>query len=870
MANNYFKLPIYKERISLEILVKKVILYVKEVGHMSITSKISYLIDKNKNPKKRSITRKTILKNIFIYPLSHSFIKMPKKIADPKNIEQKEYRVYNPNDIKQTVEIPERKPVENLEIVEKIGEIKNVKKTPKKTKSSKTSKKTPKKTKTPEKLTEKPLKKSGYDLIITEKPQAAGKIAAALSNGKDRKISKLGVSHYELERKDKKIIVACAVGHLFAVSQIENKRDYPVFDIGWFPNFEIKKQDFTKKYYTVIKNLVKGASEITVATDFDIEGEVIGYNIVRFIANQKDAKRMKFSSLTASEIQNSYDNSQQTIEWGQAIAGETRHFLDWLYGINLSRALMRAIKTTGKFKIMSIGRVQGPALNLIVQKEKQIQAFKSKPYWQVFITINDGKNKTELKHNKDITKKIDLEKFNSLKGKKAIASTKKTKQIINPPAPFDLTSLQTESYKFHSITPSQTLSIAQKLYLAGLISYPRTSSQKIPEAMNPLEIVKKLEKFYPLLTKFATRTKPVEGNKSDPAHPAIIPTGNYSKLEGGDEKIYNLIVKRFLGCFCDNAELENKKVELTIDNLKFSEKGMEILKKAWMEVYPVKMDEKEIKDFNGEVVIEKVRTEEKETKPPKRYSPASIVTELEKKSLGTKSTRANIIETLYNRNYIQDKSIKATPLGIKLIESLEKHSPIIIDEKLTREIEKDMDNIRKSKKDLEKKENQTLQKAKSALIKISEDFKKQEKEIGKELLEANQEVWEQEKENNKLEIECPSCKKGQLTIKYTPRFKSYFIACTNYPNCKQTFSLPSRSLIKKVEDSKSENNNKLCEACNWPMLMSIRAGKRPWLFCFNPNCPSKKPLDIDGNDKKPESRFTRKEEKIKSKSIEKI
>ena len=555
---------------------------------------------------------------------------------------------------------------------------------------------------------------------------------------------------------------------------------------------------------------------------------------------------MKFSSLTADEIQESYDHSHPTIEWGQAIAGETRHFLDWLYGINLSRALMSSIKKAGKFKVMSIGRVQGPALNLIVEKEKQIQAFKPTPYWQIFIEINDKKNKTELKHVKDITKKSDLDKFKNVEGKKANALTTKTKQTIAPPAPFDLTTLQTEAYKFHNITPNQTLQIAQSLYLNGLISYPRTSSQKIPDAMKPLEILKKLSKHFPEVKK-AIKTKPIEGNKSDPAHPAIIPTGNYEKLSENDKKIYDLIVKRFISCFCDNGELENKKIELEIDNLKFVERGMEIIKLGWMDVYPIKMEEKEIKDFNGQVTIEKVKNEEKETKPPKRYSPASIITELEKRNLGTKATRANILETLYTRNYIKDRSIKATELGIKLIESLKKYSPIIIDEKLTREIERDMEIIRVSKKDLQQKEKLTIQKAEKSLIKISEDFKKNQEIIGKELIAANEALWEQQKEDNKLEIICPQCKKGNLTIKFTPRFKSYFIACTNYPECKQTYSLPSHSLIKKAE--------KNCEACNWPMVLAIRQGRRPWLLCFNKECPSKKELDVNGDDKKPEPRF---------------
>jgi DNA topoisomerase-1 len=313
---------------------------------------------------------------------------------------------------------------------------------------------------------------------------------------------------------------------------------------------------------------------------------------------------------------------------------------------------------------MSIGRVQGPALHLIVDKEKEIQKFKPAPYWQVFITINDGEKTLELKHNKDITKKQELEKFNKLKNKEVEASTKKTKQTITPPAPFDLTTLQTEAYKFHGITPSNALQSAQKLYLAGLISYPRTSSQKIPEEMKPNEILEQLKKRFPKLAQYTTRKKPVEGNKTDPAHPAIIPTGTFNKLEDYDEKIYNLIVKRFISCYCDNAELENKKVEVETEGLKFSARGMEILKAGWMDVYPVKMEEKEIKDFNGKVNIDKIKIEEKETQPPKRYSPASIISELEKRNLGTKATRANILETLYDRNYIREKNVEATQLGM--------------------------------------------------------------------------------------------------------------------------------------------------------------------------------------------------------------
>ncbi|MEK6860240.1 MAG: toprim domain-containing protein, partial [Nanoarchaeota archaeon] len=285
-----------------------------------------------------------------------------RKKPTKQSIELRNQGIFNPETIKQSVEVPVKpKPsISEIEIIEKLGstlkqkrEIKPKKPRTTKTNSSKTKKSNATEVFGEAKLESKKLRSDGYVLVITEKPQAASKIAAALSGGKDRKLSDAGIPYYELERNGKQVVVACAVGHLFTVSQTKKQRDYPVFDIAWFPNFEVKKKDFTKKYYSTIQKLVKNASEIVIATDFDTEGEVIGYNIVRFIAGQKDAKRMKFSSLTTDELQTSYDNPHPTIEWGQAIAGETRHFLDWLYGINLSRALMNAIKSTGRFKIMS-------------------------------------------------------------------------------------------------------------------------------------------------------------------------------------------------------------------------------------------------------------------------------------------------------------------------------------------------------------------------------------------------------------------------------------------------------------------------------------------------------------------------------------
>jgi DNA topoisomerase I len=668
------------------------------------------------------------------------------------------------------------------------------------------------------------LKKDSYELIVTEKPQAALKIASALGNPKRKDFK--GISYYELERQGKKIIVACAVGHLFTLAQNNSGSEVPVFDINWVPNYLVRKKDFTKKYYDTLLKLAKDSGSLTIATDYDIEGDVIGLNVARFICGQKDASRMKFSTLTSNELNKSYNEKLPHLEWGQAIAGETRHHLDWFYGINLSRALMNAIKRTGRFKIFSIGRVQGPALNLIVQKEKEIQKFEPEPFWQVFITIDNGKENLKLKYNKDIFEKSELKKFENLIGKTAIAETKKTEQILPPNPPFNLTILQTEAYKFYGITPSRTLQIAQSLYLAGLISYPRTSSQKLPESIGYREILKRLAKEYNV-EKLVTRNKPIEGKKSDSAHPSIYPTGNRQILAGDDEKIYNLITRRFLSLFCDSAIIDNKKVSAVLNDLTFSTRGIAVRKKAWMEIYPNKLKEIEIPDFNGEVEIKDSRTEQKETQPPKRYSPASIISQLEKKNLGTKATRSSILETLYDRGYVQGKSIEATPLGISLITTLEKYSPIIIDEKLTRDFEKEMEGIQNSKKDFKEKEQKILDKAKKTIISIAKDFEKNEEKIGEELSQANIELREQQKLENTL-MKCPVCKKGDLAIMYSKKNRRYFVACNAYPACKNTYSLPPNGIIKKTD--------KICEHCGFPMLMRITKGRRPWIFCFNPKC----------------------------------
>lgn len=678
----------------------------------------------------------------------------------------------------------------------------------------------------------------GYELIITEKPQAAKKIAEALADSKAKKESHNKVPYYTLRHKGKSIVVGCAVGHLFTVAEKnKGKWHYPVFDVEWVPSSKTNKgAAYISKYLNTLKKLSKGADSFTVACDFDIEGEVIGYNVIRFICKEKDAHRMKFSTLTKNELVNSYENVQKHLEWGQANAGVTRHELDWYYGINLSRALTLAVKTTGMFKILSSGRVQGPALKIIVDKEKIIQKFKPEPFWQIELNGKIQKYKITAWHKED--KFWDKEKADSVMETTKDQDGKLTKIdkrefSQNAPTPFDLTTLQTEAYRSLHIQPKKTLEYAQELYISGLISYPRTSSQKLPPTIGYEKILKKLKNqhFYKELAgKLLTKgnLKPNEGKKDDPAHPAIYPTGNINDIDGQKAKIYDLIVRRFLATFADISKRETITFTIDVNSEEFLSKGTRTIVPGWQEYYGhhVKIEEQTMPDVNkgDEFKVKQIDCHDKETQPPKRYSPASIIKELEKRGLGTKSTRAAIVDSLFQRGYVHETSIQATQLGINVCDILLKYSPQILDEDLTKLFEELMEEIRKNKKT----PDQVLKKARSKLKTILESFKENEKKIGKELANALKNTRDTLNHVGK----CPTCKDGELEIR---RGKyGQFIACNKYPDCKTTFKLPSNGKFKVQKD--------LCKECNYPTIMIFK-GKKPQKLCINDDCPSKKIAD---------------------------
>lgn len=667
-------------------------------------------------------------------------------------------------------------------------------------------------------------------LIVAEKPSVALRIAIALGNNAQKRLNLNGVSYYEIDSPSGKIFVAAAVGHIYTIHQADEKRSYPVLNVEWAPSYEVNKNSYyTKKYLDVFKILGKQCDSYINACDFDIEGSVIGTNIIRFMGKgaESGAKRMKFSTTTIPDLQNAYSNLMP-LDLNNFYAGEVRHMLDWLWGINLSRALSSTLAGTKFVRPLSIGRVQGPTLAILARRETEIQQFVSKPYWNVLALIKElefANVKGDIFYPKAANHV--LEHTNSNLKNALVDEVEKTEQLVRPYPPFDLTALQLEASRVLHLDPSTTLATAQVLYERGYTSYPRTSSQKLPPTLGLSKIIGEIAKnpAYTVLAKRLIdekRFRPNEGMKTDEAHPAIYPTGIIPKaLNDTESKLYNLIVIRFLACFAPYAKIARSKVTIKIGDEKYSANGTMIIEKGWYEFYQFgSAKEKMLPDFQkgSHVDVSKAYMQELKTQPPRRYGKAGLIAELEKKALGTKATRASIIDTLFKRGYIEGAAITVTSFGMSVYKALNENANMIINEETTKRLDDDMEEISEGKKSPE----EVVKEGKDMLLEALKAFDQNKEKIGKQM------------QTGLVETEVPlgKCLKdgGDLIIKRS-RIGKQFVACANYPKCTMTYSVPQNAKIVATGN--------VCEHCHTPIIKVIRKGKGVFEMDLDPDCITK-------------------------------
>ena len=654
---------------------------------------------------------------------------------------------------------------------------------------------------------------------------------------------------------DSSFEIRASVGHIRDLPK-SNKKAIDVKG-GFIPHYEVVKGK--EPVVAELSKLAKKADEVYLATDPDREGEAIAWHIEE-ACNLKKPKRVVFHEITENAVKDAM-NRPREIDMNLLKAQEARRVMDRLFGYDLSGLIWKKVRYG-----LSAGRVQSPALRILVEREREIRAFVPERFWVIsadFLTKDkkeitlvcseEPKNFPEVEHILETAKT----------GKWSVAGVKQTEVKRSPRPPFTTSTLQQAASSRLGFSPSRTMSIAQKLYEQGLITYMRTDSVNISKEILPSilsEVEKRFGKEYAEARKFVTKSK-----NAQEAHEAVRPTQISKKSAGNaddQKKLYELIWERTIASQMADAKLLRTTVaaNVSIEGIMpdFTASGSVVIFPGWLAGDPrSRGEEKEmpVLEEKEPLSLKNIEKEEKQTEPPPRYTEAGLVKELEKRDIGRPSTYAAIISTLLKRNYVEKegRALRPTDTGEVVSGFLEKNFGGYISDSFTAEMENDLDEIAEGKRNYEKtlkefygpfskdvKAKDKLEKATTLgdadpslkcplcdspmIIKLSRTGRFLSCSRFPDCLGARKidgSILEPPKETGEI---CPKCEKGKLVEK-EGRFGK-FIACSNYPKCKY---------IKQ-----SENNLKLT-GVKCPLDGGDIAERRgrfgPFFSCSNyPDC----------------------------------
>ncbi|MFP6165954.1 type I DNA topoisomerase [Helicobacter pylori] len=635
---------------------------------------------------------------------------------------------------------------------------------------------------------------------------------------------------------DKNYEVIASKGHVRDLSKFA--LGIKIDETGFTPNYVVDKDH--KELVKQIIELSKKASITYIATDEDREGEAIGYHVACLIGGKLESyPRIVFHEITQNAILNALKTPRQ-IDMSKVNAQQARRFLDRIVGFKLSSLISSKIT-----KGLSAGRVQSAALKLVIDREREVKAFKPLTYFTLdayfeshleaqLISYKGNKLKAQElideKKAQEIKNELEKESY-------AISSiVKKSKKSPTPP-PFMTSTLQQSASSLLGFSPTKTMSIAQKLYegvatpqgVMGVITYMRTDSlniakEALEEARN--KILKDYGKDYlpPKAKVYSSKNK-----NAQEAHEAIRPTSiilepnalkDYLKPE--ELKLYALIYKRFLASQMQDALFESQSVVVACEKGEFKASGRKLLFDGYYKILGNDDKDKLLPNLkeNDPIKLEKLESNAHVTEPPARYSEASLIKVLESLGIGRPSTYAPTISLLQNRDYIkvEKKQISALESAFKVIEILEKHFEEIVDSKFSASLEEELDNIAQNKTDYQQ---------------VLKDFYYP----FMDKIEAGKKNIISQKVHEKTGQSCPKC--GGELVKKNSRYGE-FIACNNYPKCKY---------IKQTENAHDGANQELCEKCGGEMVQKF-SRNGAFLACNNyPECKNTKSLKNTPNAK---------------------
>ena len=604
----------------------------------------------------------------------------------------------------------------------------------------------------------------------------------------------------------------------------------------WAP---VVKEPAEKEIIRTLKNLAKKADEVIIATDFDREGELIGsdaVSMVRQVNEDVPVVRARYSSFTKPELEHAFARENLVaVDDDLAAAGESRQFIDLIWGAVLTRYLTMA-KFGGLGNVRSAGRVQTPTLALVARREKERQAFVPEDYWVVRGTAATQEGEEfKVAHAtarfKDEATATSAYQDAKAAGKARVTDVVKKTRKGTIQTPFNTTSLQTAAAA-EGLTPARTMRIAESLYMSGLISYPRVDNTVYPETLDLSEVVTML-KGVPQYANYcdellaAQPLKATRGKQETTDHPPIYPTGvgDPDKLRPEEWKLYNLIARRFLATLSEQPVIEGTKVTLDAGGQTFAASGDVLVKPGYRAIYPYgsKKDEQlPALSVGQEVDLTSLDLEAKQTEPPARYSQGKLVQEMERLGLGTKSTRASIIERLYEVKYLKNDPIEPSQLGMAIIDALECYAAHITTPEMTSELEGDMTKVAEG----QASQDAVVDHSRELLASLLEGLIEHKEDLGEAISDAVQ-------ADAKIGV-CPKCG-HDLLVKQSAKTRSSFIGCSAWPECEVTYPLP-QGKIQPVEE--------MCPVCGCPQIKVQPFRSKPYVVCVDPACPTNKEPDV--------------------------
>ena len=711
-------------------------------------------------------------------------------------------------------------------------------------------------------------------LIITEKNDAAEKIASLLGTKKPQIDKVYNTTVYRFEWQGEECVAIGLRGHIVGLefvpvltydahkgwygvdaagnelsAAVPDKLEKPPFkksnaftpdgvgckswDLKALPYLvyapmmrEPKEKDIIRS----LKNLAKKADSVVIATDFDREGELIGSDALRFVREvNADApvSRARYSAFTKDEIISAFTQPAE-VDFNLADAGQSRREIDLIWGAVLTRFLSR-VKQSPSGKSRSVGRVQTPTLALVVAREREREAFIPEDYWVIKGAFGEEPFNFEAGHEVARFKTAEdaqavMNRIAGIQTAQVSALEKKTRRMA-PPAPFNTSSLMAAAAG-EGLSPSRTMRIAESLYMRGLISYPRVDNTVYPKSLDLADVVRTISvnpAYAPYCNELLKRgtLTPTRGKQETTDHPPIYPTAAASPdaLAPADWKLYNLVARRFLATLSDAAVIEGTKINLDVHGETFVARGDVYVKKGFRAVYPFgqrKETELPALEQGDTVAFNGATCTQKQTEPPARYSQAKLVAEMEKLGLGTKSTRAGMVDTLYERGYVQNDPIEPTSKGIAVIDALGTFAPEVTHPEMTADLEEKMSAIISGDATLQS----VVMDSRAKLADQLDALMPHQEQIREALASADA--------ADAYVGTCPSCGKN-LVFRSNRRNGSRFIGCDGYPDCTLTYTLP---------DGKVEVLEETCPVCGLPRVKITPWRSSAKTACINPDCLS--------------------------------